>query len=155
PHVEIIAAGVARLFDQLSLLAGLEFVWLNGDVLLAERLRRVPRSVWAEEVQPEHERLGNRPSPLEPVNRLLDGAHRASAFVSGSVQHGTISQELFPARLPELAIWIIVRREAKAWLLVEPNVSRPGIARSDQRVIPLAPHPDHVIKPAPIADPGL
>ena len=50
--VDLVAGWLLRVFDQLTFLAGLEFVGLNRDVLLAERLGRVPRAVRAEEVEP-------------------------------------------------------------------------------------------------------
>src|SRR5262249_8322021 len=133
----------------------LELVGLDRDVLLAVRLGRVPGSVRTEEINPEQERRRPRPTPLEPLDRLFDSAHRASILVAGGAERRAIAQKLFPARLPAIAVRIVLWGQAKAWLLVEPNLARPGIARRNQRVIPLTPHPENIVKTAPIADAGF
>ena len=154
--MSISSAGiVGGLFDELTFLAGLEFVGLDRDVLLAERLGRVPRSVRAEEVEPEHERLGPGPSALEPFDGRLApcASSRCSLRPSAGAPPGCAgtapsapSSDRDRDRPPG---------EAKARLLLQPHVLGPWVARHDERVISLAAHPDHLVEPAPVAQPRL
>ena len=154
--VELLVRILGILLDEVPFFAGLELVRLDRHVLVAIRLGRVPRSMRAEEIEPEHERISFTTSTFEPVDRGLDRTGNARVLlIHVAAEDGPIAQELLPTGFPELIVRVVFRWQPEAGLIREPDFPGAGIIRRDQRVVPLSPDPDHLVEPASEAHAGL
>ncbi len=144
-----------RVLDQVSLLAGLEFVGLDRGVLVAIGLGRVPRTVGAEQVEPEQERIGLAAPAIQPVDGRSHGPRHAGVLLVVGAEHRAVPQELLPPRLPEVTGRIVVGREPEAGLVGQVDVPDPGIGRRHERIVALPAHPDDVVEPPSVAQSGL
>ena len=156
-EVDLVVVVLGHLLDEVPLLAGLELVGLDGDVLVAIGLGRVPGPVRAEEVEPEHERVLLAPLPFQPVDGGLDGARDPGVLlVDVAMEHGPIAQELLPAGLSRARGRDRPRAGAAARARPRAGPSaRRGSLGGHERVIALAANPDDLVEPAAEAHAGL
>ena len=146
---------IGRFLDQVALLTSLELVRIDGGVLVAIGLGRVPRSVRAEQVEPEQERVGPAGSTLEPVDGRPHRPGNSRVLLEVCTQHGPVPEELLPALLPEPLVRVVVGRKPQTRLVTQLNLPGPGVVGGNQRVISLSAHPEHVVEPAAVAQTGL